>query len=494
MEIPSESSGGRWPSCFYNIPETVYPWLLRPQSCNQQAATQHQDEPDDMTGHILLTTAAAIALPAFAYAAETPIRTGDFIAGQGVNTHLPYTDGAYANVGQVIADLAYLGINHLRDGLNSPGQFGGAPLSSYTQVAQAGNHFTMMVGGGGSFASTGGTPTDPSLDQRIGYLDTLSAMANYGVVAVEGTNEINNYPIVFNGAGTSGQGQDELNAAVALQGEIYSRVHADHNMAGVPVAYFTGYNAGSIPVGPDPAATAGLADYDTQHPYPNNGDAPARWVSRTQALGNETAADAAARRPAIYTETGYRSTGGTSGGVSPDVQAKYTLDLLLDTAQSGIAQTDLYELLDAYAPGSPQGDAGYGLFDYTGAPKPVAVALHNLNTLLGDTSPAAQSFGATPLAYTVTGETGTGNHLLMQKASGVYILALWDEQPIWYEATGVQVSPVPHTVTVAISGRTISYIGTYDPTMGTNPTASVAGGTASVKITDHPVLLAIVPK
>lgn len=446
-----------------------------------------------MIRHLLLATAAMLLLPALAQA-ETPIRTGDFIAGQGVNTHIPYTDGAYADVGRVIADLAYLGINHVRDSVNMPGQFGGAPLSSFVQIAKAGNHFTMMVGGGGSFTSTGGVPTNPSLDQRIGTLDTLSALANYGVVLVEGTNEINNFPIVFNGVGTSGQGQDELNAALALQREIYARVHADHNMSGVPVAYFTGYAAGTIPVGPNPATTTGFADYSTQHPYPNNGEPPAKWVARSQALGNQTAADTAARAPAVYTETGYSSNGGTAGGVNLDVQAKYTLDLLLDTAQGGIAQTDLYELLDAYAPGSRQGNAGYGLFDYTGKPKPVAVAMHNLNTLLGDTSPVAQSFGTTPLAFTISGQSSTGNHLLMQKASGVYVLVLWDEQPIWNRTAGAQVAPVPHTVTVAVSGRTISYVGTYDPTVGTDPVATVAGGTVSVKVTDHPILLAIVPR
>lgn len=447
-----------------------------------------------MNKHALLATAAALALPALAHATEMPIRVGDFTGSEGVNTHIPYTDGAYANVNQVIADLQYLGINHARDAVNMPGQFGSAPLSSFVQIARAGIHFTMMVGGGGSFTSAGGTPTDPSLDQRIGYLDTLSAMANYGVVLVEGTNEINNQAIAFNGAGASGQGQDELNAALALQREIFARVHADHNMSGVPVTYFTGYAAGSIPVGPDPATTPGLADFDNQHPYPNNGDAPAKWVSRSQALGNETAADAMMRRPVVYTETGYSSNGGTGGGVNLDVQGKYTLDLLLDTAQSGIAQTDLYELLDAYAPGSSQGDAGFGLFDYTGAPKPAAVALRNLNMLLGDTSPFAQSFGPVPLTYTVAGESSTGNHLLMQKASGVYILALWDEQPIWNRAAGMQVVPVPHIITVTVSGRTIAYTGTYDPTTGTNPIATVAGGTVSVKMTDHPVLLAIVPR
>lgn len=98
-----------------------------------------------------------------------------------------------------------------------------------------------------------------------------------------------------------------------------------------------------------------------------------------------------------------------------------------------------------------------------------------------------------PLDVAVPGQSGTGNHLLMQKASGVYILALWDEQPIWSRAAGAQVAPVPHTVTVTVSGRTISCIGTCEPTPGTSPVATAAGCTAGVMVTDYPMLLALVP-
>ncbi len=95
------------------------------------------------------------------------------------------------------------------------------------------------------------------------------------VVAVEGSNKINNAPITFNGVGG-------LQGALDLQRALYAAVHADTNLAGtreppgsaVAVDSFAGYNAGSVAVGPDPTATAGLAGYDTQHPHPNNGDAP----------------------------------------------------------------------------------------------------------------------------------------------------------------------------------------------------------------------------
>ena len=423
--------------------------------------------------------------------AQTPLRTADFVSSEGVNTHVPYTDGAYAHVPTIIADLRYLGISHVRDGLNSPGQFGGAPLSSYVALAQAGVRFTLMVGGGGNLAATGGTPTNPSLDQRVGYIDQLVQAVPGSVVAVEGTNEINNQPILYDGQGGQGTGAAELEATLAMQRRLYSLVHADPALGGVPVDYFTGYSAGSIPVGPDPATTAGLADADTQHPYPNGGQPPAFWVSRAQALGNESAADAAAGARAVYTETGYSSNGGTAGAVSPDVQAKYTLDLLLDDARQGIAETDLYELLDAYAPGSRQGDAGYGLFDATGAAKPVAVALHNLNAILADTGAQAERFVPAPLSYTLAGQDSTTSSLLLQKSDGTYILAIWDEQPIWNAANGTQIVPIGHQVTLSLAGTGDRAIALHDPMSGEQAVATVTGTTATFTLSDHAVLLSI---
>ena len=250
---------------------------------------------------------------------STAIRVQDFVNSEGVNTHIPYTDGAYANVGQVIKDLQYLGISRIRDSINTPGQFGGGPFSSYVQVASAGIHFVFMVGGGGTFSQTGGVPTNPSLDQRVGYISALQQTVPGSVIGVEGTNEINNQPITYQGTGASLAGQDELNAAIAMQRDLYQDIHNAPTLAGVPVYYFTGYGAGTIPLGPDPYTTAGLANADTQHPYPNGGQAPAYWVSRPVALPNESIVDAATLAPAVYTETGYSSNGGTSGGVNLDV-------------------------------------------------------------------------------------------------------------------------------------------------------------------------------
>ena len=200
---------------------------------------------------------------------SSAISTNTFISGLGVDTHIPYTDGGYVNISNVISDLQYLGVNQVRDGITD-GQNGSAPLSSYIAMAKAGVHFTIVVQ----------ASTTAQLDSTLTLIDRLQTAVPGAVTAVEGPNEISNWPITFDGVGG-------LQGALNLQSALYGKVHSDPALAGVKVAYFTGYGAGSVPLGPDPVA-AGLADYDTQHPYPSYGQAPAAWVARTAALHNTT--------------------------------------------------------------------------------------------------------------------------------------------------------------------------------------------------------------
>lgn len=438
-----------------------------------------------------LVAASAILVLAASSARSQTIRTYDFTHAEGVNTHLKYTDGGYNSVVNVVNDLNYLGIQQVRDSFSWSSSKGVAGIGHYEAVAQAGMTFDITIAAGGSLAAVTSSTDDPSLAERIDWIETLEAAVPGSVKAIEGANEVNNWPVAFDGYGTTYKGTDELDAALLLQQALYLDVRGSATLHDLPVYYFTGYNAGTVPVGPDPATTASLADYDTQHPYPNKGEPPDLWVARSVALGNETAADDAAEKPAVYTETGYNSLGGVKGGVSPAVQARYTLDLLLDDAASGISQTYLYQLLDAYAPGSAQGDDGFGLFDYTGAAKPVAVAIHNLNTLLADNAGSAGTFTPTTLSYTVSGEPATGHHVLMQKSNGTYVLALWDERPIWNGTTGTAVAVSAYAVHVTFTDGNVYKVLGYNPVGGTSPIINMVGEGLKVSLNGSPVLLEI---
>lgn len=398
------------------------------------------------------------------------IRAVDFLDGIGVDTHIPYTDGGYVNLSNVQSDLNYLGVREVRDSVSN-GENGSAPLSSYIQLAKQGEKFTFFVGGGGATAA--------SVKSTLALIGQINKAVPGSVVAVEGPNEINNFASSFNGV-------DGLQGTVNLQKFLYQSVKSDPSLSGVAVDYFTGYASGSIATGPSPATTAGLADFDTQHPYPTYGSAPATSVDPTNALPNEPGT----KGKFVYTETGYTTNLDDTRGVDPTVQAKYTLDLVMDAAKDGASHTDLYQLLDAYRPGSPQGDDGFGLFDPNNNPKLAAIGLHDLAALLADKGATAATFTPTPLAYGVTGLPASGNSLEIAKSNGTTDIAVWAEPQIWNASTKSEVAAPTETATVSLDGP--HAVSVYDPLVGTSPIASYSN-TSSVhlQVTDHPLILQV---
>ena len=404
----------------------------------------------------------------------TVSRATTFLDSIGVDTHIPYTDGGYSNLGNVEADLKYLGVSYVRDGVSN-GENGSAPLSSYETLAGLGVKFTIVIAGGGDI-------TTASMENTLGLISQLNLAVPGSVLAVEGVNEVNNSNAEYNGVGG-------IDGAVNLQRDLYAAVHSATALPGVQVDYFTGYDAGDIPIGPNPSVVAGLADFDTQHPYPQNGSAPAYWVAPTQALPNEGATPG----PAVYTETGYSTNLAQSGAVNEDVQAKYSLDLLMDDFKNGISQTYLYQLMDAYQVGSPQGDDGFGLFDTSNAPKEAATAIHNLVATLTDTESAATTFGLGTLNYALTGMPSSANSELLEKSDGTFDLVLWNEPQIWNATTQSEVVGGASAVSVAL-GATYASVEVFDPLSGTAPIATYSNiSQLSVALTDHPLIIEVAP-
>lgn len=368
--------------------------------------------------------------------------TASFLDMIGVDTHLSYTDGGYASVANVIADLKFIGVTHVRDSLALASH-----LPSYEAVAKQGITFTLTM--------KGQTQTTASLATSLSLARQTLADVPGSVTAVEGLNEVNKWAATYNGIGG-------IDGAVAFQRDLYTAVHSDPGFAGVAVDYFTGAGVGTIGLGPDPSKVAGLADFANQHPYPSKGQAPNASTDPNAVINYETAGQTG---PFVYTETGYSSNGGTGGAVNADVQAKYTLDLLFDAKLNGASQVDLYDLLDAYAPNSSQGDDGFGLFDNNNKPKPVATALHNLTSILSAPGSQAGSAAGISFAPTVSGLPATGHTLVLQKSAGTADLVVWAEPQIWDQKTGTELAAALNQVTVDLGGRYTS-ISVFDPLQG----------------------------
>jgi hypothetical protein len=165
----------------------------------------------------------------------------------------------------------------------------------------------------------------------------------------------------------------------------------------------------------------------------------------------------------------------------------------MDAAKDGISKTYLYQLMDAYQPGSPQGDDGFGLFDPNNAPKEAATAIHNLTTILADNGAGSSTFTTTPLNYSVAGLPSTGNNMLMEKSNGAYDIVVWNEPHIWNGLTGTEITAPTVNVNVQL-GATYSDVAVFDPLLGSTPIQTLTQvSSVQLGITDHPLIVEIEP-
>jgi len=389
------------------------------------------------------------------------MRAQDFTDSIGVNLHLRYTDGGYAKTEEVVKALRYLGIRHVRDaaiGATMQQQ----TVQAYDRLGGAGMTFTMLMGG-----------------DIAGQLKDVRAFEEKfpgAVHAIEGPNEVNNWPVSYGGkTGVAG--------AVAYQEALYDAVKADATLGKVPVFNYTNW-----------PPSAGKADFVNLHPYPKKGDQP------FAVLQGERAGMTALMpgKPAVITETGYYTLpkpGAGWGGVDELTQAKFMLNLYLDAALLDIKETYVYQLLDAYPDktGKDQ-ETHFGLFDLSYRPKAAATAIRTLNLLLSDTDPSARSFAPRPLSVTIGGLPASAKTLKLQKADGTSVLAIWNEPDIWDETTATPIAAAPKTIDVKL-GAPRDWISAYAPVTGPAPVASAANSAQlTLPLTDEPLLVMIAPE
>lgn len=394
---------------------------------------------------------SSIAFGAPAHAA-TPIRAADFIAMQGVNLHVSQGSSNYKNMAMIKADMAYLGIVNVRDSLNP--FWANPPYSYYTALAKAGLKWNYI-------SAVGGTHSPETIATFLANVSNIEKAVPGSTYAVEGPNEINNFALTWAPTGAKG-----LPAALDFQTSLYAQTKASPLLKKLKVFYFTGYDAGTIPKGPDPTTTPGLADYNNQHPYPYEGKPPQRWVNRPRALGNTPAGVG----PAVYTETGYQIPKTSSAQA-----ASWTLNILANSAVNNIQRTYLYQLMD-------EAD-GWGLFSKAdNTPTPAATAIGTMNAILRDTGPNARTFTPSKLiSYKIIGLPATGNSFALQKSDTETNLVLWAEPDAF---------PGPDTLVTVRFSTSQPSVQVYDPLQGTQPIQALRNVTSvQVNITDHPIII-----
>lgn len=401
--------------------------------------------------------------------AQTPttIPLAAFVDSLGINIHINYKDGAYADAGQVAADLRHLGIVHVRQGI--PASWGTVRPADFTTLAQQGVRFDMVL---------------RWEDVENGFYQTFLhdlVQANPGsLAAIEGFNEINNWPVTY--AGQTGPAA----AQMALQA-VYAAVHADPLLKGVPLFDMTG--------APRVARINKRADVANAHPYPHNGRQPCGAVDRAFDEGYVQPAPL----PRVITEIGNFTLprdwpankswwhGYTMLGVDEATQAKSVIAAYFCAARAGVSRTYVYELLDEKPdPANTQPEMRFGVFRFDHSPKPAATAIRNLVLLLNQ---AAVRPGSAALARDAITAPASVRKLLLRKQGGGLILALWNDVDFWSFDGPLNAAPVP--VTLRLS-RPVA-VDIFDPLAGTAPVARRGAALAiDIPVPDHPILVELI--
>lgn len=347
----------------------------------------------------LASMTMATALQASSASAATAIRAMDFVNGLGVNTHIVYTDSQYANNVQTLSALQYVGIRLIRDVSPNPRNQG---QGSYAVMAKAGIRMVLFNGGD----APGGTQA-PSIS--IASIAALAQSYPGSIHAIEGPNEVNNGGVSYGGViGTPG--------AQAFQDALYTYTRATPQLVNIPVYNFVDY--------PD---TEGRADFANFHSYPD----VARSCQDGGLYSNmKSQADVMPGKGIVNTELGAPSSPQV-GAPDQVTQARYLVSCALNNTANGVRETYFYQLFDGY--GDPNGrdtQKHYGLFDSSYAPKKAALAIRTLVKVASEAGSNQISFQPGSLDYTVVGPKSVRT-LLMQQASGWWILAVWNSVPLW---------------------------------------------------------------
>lgn len=409
------------------------------------------------------------------------LRSSDLIELIGINTHMRYTDGAYANVENVIRDLNFLGIHHVRDELpgteSQPALQGRAALARMTR-----ENIRLNI-----LFPSGWTTTS------IAWLRVLETQIPGAIASVEGYNEINNFPPTFDG-------QKGAAAAKAGQKSLYALIKTDPVLKHLPVIDMTGFEMIADPLFSYGATLAGFADVMNVHIYPQNGGQPATWVTPARP---ENYRRLGAELPKVITEFGYSSRAESKQGfigVDDLAQAKGVLNGIFDAARSGYNKVYLYELLDEKPDPDMQSlEFHFGLFTFANEPKPAARAIKNLTSILArGSSPQSGAANTLTDAGSIKVDLDQPDRdtptlwLVLTKEDGSRLVAIWRETQFWDTATGRRVEAPPIRAVVSF-GRKCTEIRSYDPLKSSDPGSVSSGSAAFLSVTDHVQLVECSP-
>jgi hypothetical protein len=395
-----------------------------------------------------------------------------FLSSLGVNTHVDqgYDPNSY------VQPLRYLGVRELRD---SPRNLAGLIMLH----AQTGVRIDLL----GSDVA--------------GLTVAADTLAQAGaLLAIEGPNEPNNFPVTYNGQQGGGAAQS-WDAVARLQTDLYSAVKGNPDLQAYPVFHVSeggaetqnlGLQFLTIPAGAGTLLAEGtrFADYANVHNYVSGvrggyadnqawqaadpilsgrwdglyGNYGSTWKRRFRGYPNAQLEGL----PRVTTETGWNAA--TPG--DERIQGAVLVNTYLAQFKRGWRYTFIYQLGEGEGGGGNQ-----GLFHQDWTPKLAATYIHNLTSILADNAPVPSP---AKLGYSIANARPTVHELLLQKSDGAFDLVVWGEQ-----VTG------DSNIVVNLGDRR-SEAKIYDVTVGTAPVQTLADiDSIPLTINDHAMIVEI---
>jgi hypothetical protein len=413
---------------------------------------------------LLATVPAASAYPV------TPKSAPVFLDSVGVVTHAVYYDTAYGNWPKVVARLRELGVRHVRDGVyaNPTLEWRDWNERYYRAIdlaAAQGIRFTFGMGSPGSQTGT--------VDELVAIVaNRLRSAAE----ALEAPNEFDKY----------GPPRHWRSRLSAYGRELYRKAKANPSLRSLPV------------LGPSFATTRApklfgdqrsWMDVGNVHPY-TGGLSPDPDHLRTEL---RRARAVSGGKPVWATEVGFHNAMRATSGqppVSESVAAMYLLRTFLEDFRSGIRRTFAYELVDEKPERARRDpEQHFGLLRHDMTRKPAFNALKNLLKLVGrdDRRPSLR-----PIRLDVSSKGADVRRLVLQKADGTYLVALWRLASAWDRdrQRPLRVRPRPVTVTVPGAAR----VAVADPVVSpASRRLRLQGGRVHLQLAGRPLVLSITP-
>ncbi len=423
--------------------------------------------------------------------ATTAIPVADFLNSIGVVSTFPDRGQLLP---KTIEMVKYCGFRWVRGGIEGLTQRGPTTVQTYLDLhKQTGVRFSWGLVSGGS-----------DLEKLI---KTARPLASAGaLLAFEGNNEPNNWGVTYERKKGGGRAPSWL-AVARLQRDLYNAVKSDPLLKKYPVWSLSengaevdnvGLQFLTIPKGSGTLMPEGTryADYANVHNYIYHPGSPGVEDNKTWKAADPTFAckvdglygnygvtwgkhfrgyseTELLTLPRVTTETGCT----IGGAITERIQALNLLSMYLDQFKRGWSHTAVYLLRDRT---DEAGNQTFGFFksDYT--PRKAAVFLHNLTTILADKG-ALDKPGQ--LKYSLAEQPPTVHEMLLQKSDGTFQLVVWNERLKGSDE-----------ITVDLGG-TYPVAKVYDPTIGTEP-VQTHREVKSLRLTlsDHPLIIAIVPK